>query len=96
MYLVSIEESIKDILLTPLNSRVMLPNYGSKIYELIDKKINDNFKANLSWYVVEAVELWEKRVKIDEVKLISFKDNRLKIKLILIDGNEINLNLELK
>ncbi|EAH8490086.1 baseplate assembly protein, partial [Campylobacter jejuni] len=31
-YLTSIEESIKDILITPLGSRVMRPEYGSLLY----------------------------------------------------------------
>lgn len=94
-YLVDIEESIKDILQTPLGSRVMLPEYGSRLYELIDKKIDDEFRANLSWYVIEAVEKWEKRIKIDEVKLISLNGHKLKIKLILTNSEELSLNLEI-
>lgn len=94
-YLVDIENSIKDILQTPLGSRVMLPEYGSRLYELIDKKIDDEFRANLSWYVIEAVEKWEKRIKIDEVKLISLNGHKLKIKLILTNSEELSLNLEI-
>lgn len=94
-YLVDIEESIKDILQTPLGSRVMLPEYGSRLYELIDKKIDDEFRANLSWYVIEAVEKWEKRIKIDEVKLVSLNGHKLKIKLILTNSEELSLNLEI-
>lgn len=92
-YLIDIEESIKDILQTPLGSRVMLPEYGSRLYELIDKKIDDEFRANLSWYVIEAVEKWEKRVKIDEVRLVSLTNHKLKIKLILTSGEELNLEI---
>lgn len=94
-YLVDIENSIKDILQTPLGSRVMLPEYGSRLYELIDKKIDDEFRANLSWYVIEAVEKWEKRIKIDEVKLVSLNGHKLKIKLILTNSEELSLNLEI-
>lgn len=94
-YLVDIENSIKDILQTPLGSRVMLPEYGSRLYELIDKKIDDEFRANLSWYVIEAVEKWEKRIKIDEVKLVSLDGHKLKIKLVLTSAEELSLNLEI-
>lgn len=94
-YLVDIENSIKDILQTPLGSRVMLPEYGSRLYELIDKKIDDEFRANLSWYVIEAVEKWEKRIKIDEVKLVSLDGHKLKIKLVLTSTEELSLNLEI-
>ncbi|EJP75054.1 GPW/gp25 family protein [Campylobacter sp. FOBRC14] len=92
-YLASIEESIKDILLTPLGSRVMLPDYGSRIFELIDRKVDDEFRADLACYVIEAVEKWETRVKIDEVKLISLKDHKLNFKIVLTSGNEIGVEL---
>ena len=92
-YLASIEESIKDILLTPLGSRVMLPDYGSRLFELIDRKLDDEFRADLACYVIEAVEKWEPRVKIDEVKLISLKDHRLNFKIILTSGNEIGIEI---
>jgi len=92
-YLTTIEESIKDILLTPLGSRVMLPGYGSRLFELIDRKVDDEFRADLACYVIEAVERWEKRVKIDEVKLISLKDHKLNFKIVLIRGDEIGIEL---
>lgn len=93
MYLVSIEDSIKDILLTPLGSRVMLPLYGSKLLELIDRRVDDEFRADLSCYVVEAVERWEKRVKIDEVKLISLENHKLKFKITFLNHNDLEINL---
>ena len=92
-YLADIKQSIKDILLTPLGSRVMLPGYGSRLFELIDRKVDDEFRADLACYVIEAVERWEKRAKIDEVKLISLKDHRLNFKVVLISGDEIGIEL---
>jgi len=92
-YLADIKESIKDILLTPLGSRVMLPEYGSRLFELIDRKGDEEFRADLACYVIEAVEKWEPRVKIDEVKLISLKDHRLNFKIILTSGNEIGIEI---
>ena len=92
-YLIGIENSIKDILLTPLGSRVMLPEYGSKIFELIDRKIDDEFRADLACFVIEAVEKWEKRVKIDEVRLIGLKDHKLSFKVVLMSGDEIEVRI---
>ena len=92
-YLADIKQSIKDILLTPLGSRVMLPGYGSRLFELIDRKVDDEFRADLACYVIEAVERWEKRVKIDEVKLISLKNHGLNFKIVLISGDEIGIEL---
>lgn len=93
MYLIGIEESIKDILLTPLGARVMLPEYGSRLYELIDRKVNDEFRADLAAYVIEAVERWERRVKIEEVKLISLKNHSLSFTIVLEEGEEIKVEI---
>lgn len=92
-HLIDIENSIKDILLTPLGSRVMLPEYGSRIYELIDRKVDDEFRADLACFVIEAVEQWEKRVKIDEVRLIGLKDHKLSFKVVLMSGDEIEVRI---
>lgn len=92
-YLIDIENSIKDILLTPLGSRVMLPEYGSRIYELIDRKVDDEFRADLACFVIEAVEKWENRVKIDEVRLIGLKDHKLSFKVVLMSGDEIEVRI---
>lgn len=90
-YLSDVKSSIKDILLTPLGSRVMLPEYGSRLFELIDRRIDDSFRADLAWYVIEAVQKWEKRVKIDEVKLISLQNNVLKFKIIFESGDSMEV-----
>ncbi|WP_298756853.1 GPW/gp25 family protein [uncultured Campylobacter sp.] len=92
-YLVSVEDSIKDILSTPIGSRVMLPEYGSRLFELIDRRVNDEFHADLSYFVIEAVQRWEKRVQVDEVKLISFKDHKLSFKIVLTNGKEIGVEI---
>ncbi|WP_297916170.1 GPW/gp25 family protein [uncultured Campylobacter sp.] len=92
-YLVSVEDSIKDILSTPIGSRVMLPEYGSRLFELIDRRVNDEFHADLSYFVIEAVQRWEKRVQVDEVKLISFKDHKLSFKIMLTNGKEIGVEI---
>lgn len=92
-YLIDIENSIKDILLTPLGSRVMLPEYGSRLFELIDRKVDDEFRADLACFVIEAVEKWEKRVKIDEVRLMGLKDHKLSFKVLLMSGDEIEVRI---
>ena len=91
-YLVGIEESIKDILLTPLGSRVMLPDYGSRLFELVDRRVDDSFRADLAWYVIEAVGRWEKRVKIDKVQLNSKNKQRLNFSIYLKDGRVLEVD----
>jgi len=67
MYQVSVAESINRILKTPLGSRVMRPDFGSKLYELRDRKLNDEYKLKAIRYTYEAITKWEPRVKMDKV-----------------------------
>ena len=39
----SIQQSLQDIITTPIGSRVMRREYGSLIFELLDQPINDAF-----------------------------------------------------
>jgi phage baseplate assembly protein W len=62
-----IEESVRVILLTPKGQRVMRPEFGCQIHELIFAP-NDATTAGLAvFYVEEALAMWEPRIKVLEV-----------------------------
>lgn len=63
----TIAESIVRILKTPLGSRVMRPNYGSKLYELRDRKFDERFKTLATKYIFEAIKINEPRVQVESV-----------------------------
>ena len=67
MYAVSIKESINRILKTPLITRVMRPEFGSRLYELRDREFNDEYKLLATRYTYEAIEKYEPRVKVEKV-----------------------------
>jgi phage baseplate assembly protein W len=86
-YFATIQESIRDILITPIGSRVMLPEYGSRLFELVDRKIDDEFRADLTTYVVEAIERWEPRVRVKEVRYNALVNHKFNFSVVL-DSNE--------
>lgn len=90
-YLVSVEDSIKDILLTPLGARVMRPNYGSRLFELVDKRVDDEYKAKLTRYVVEAIHKNEPRVRVKRLRFESLANHKLTYKIELTNGELINV-----
>ncbi|GAB6045080.1 hypothetical protein JCM11957_06780 [Caminibacter profundus] len=61
------EEAIKRVLLTPLGSRVMRPNFGSLLYTLVDKTFDDEFILNAISYTYEAIEKNLPEVNIKKV-----------------------------
>jgi phage baseplate assembly protein W len=70
-----IEEAIKIILLTPKGQRVMRPEFGCKIHELVFAP-NDATTAGLaSYYVEEAITMWEPRIRLIEVNASPDEEN---------------------
>ncbi|RIK40423.1 MAG: phage baseplate protein [Chloroflexi bacterium] len=62
-----IEQAIRLILLTPRGQRIMRPEFGCRIHELIFHP-NDAATAGLAaYYVEEALGMWEPRIDVDSV-----------------------------
>ncbi len=62
-----IEEAIEIILSTPKGQRVMRPEFGCRIHELIFAPIDAGTAASASHYVREALGWWEPRIKVENV-----------------------------
>src|SRR6266851_4991593 len=62
-----IEEAILMILLTPKGQRVMRPDFGCRIHDLAFSPNNATLIGLASYYVEEALSMWEPRVDVDEV-----------------------------
>jgi uncharacterized protein len=62
-----VEEAILMILLTPKGQRVMRPEFGCQIHDLIFAP-NDATTAGLAaYYVEEALAMWEPRIRVLDV-----------------------------
>lgn len=66
-----LRQSIHNIFSTPINSRVMLREYGSNVPDLIDLPMNETTFATLYAAVADALDKWEPRLKLLEVKVLS-------------------------
>lgn len=64
----NIEESIAIILRTELGERVYRPNFGSRLSELVFAPMNTKTLLLLRLHVQEALEMWEPRIILDEVR----------------------------
>jgi uncharacterized protein len=63
-----VEQAIRMIVLTPKGQRVMRPEFGCHIHELIFAP-NDGATAGLAArYVEEALGMWEPRIQVMDVK----------------------------
>lgn len=64
-------QSVRDILTTPIGSRVMRRDYGSLLPFLIDSPINAYFIMQLRASVIHALMRWETRVTPTRIELVT-------------------------
>lgn len=64
---VLVKHSIYQILGTHIGERVMVPEFGSRLPELLFEPIDDITVALARTYTIEAIERWEPRVELNEV-----------------------------
>lgn len=64
-----LRQSIRDVLTTPVGSRVMRRDYGSRLPELVDRPLNAETIAELRIATVEALARWEPRIEVQSVSI---------------------------
>ena len=62
-----VKESIWIILRTGVGERVYRPTFGSRLSELAFAPLNSDTLLQIRIYVLEALEVWEPRIIVDEV-----------------------------
>lgn len=94
-----IVQSIQDILMTPLGSRVMRREYGSLLPRLVDKPSNDEMIMQLMAATVIAIAKWETRISLAAVDITPISMNgRLGIvidAIVIATGERAQLKLDL-
>ncbi|GHX05145.1 GPW/gp25 family protein [Vibrio cholerae] len=66
-----LKQSVRDILTTPIGSRVMRRDYGSRLFELIDNPTNPETVAEIIAASAEALKKWEKRIIVTRILVTS-------------------------
>lgn len=90
-----LRQSIRDILTTPIGSRVMRRDYGSKLFELVDAPINRDTITDIYAATAEAILKWEPRVDLTQVKITNAEPGRIELTLYgnyLPDGQAITID----
>lgn len=63
-----IQQSVRDILTTPVGSRVMRRDYGSLLPELLAQPLNDATILRVYAAAVMAILRWEPRIKVRSIR----------------------------
>lgn len=79
-----LKRCIRKTLITPIGSRVMRRDYGSELFELLDKNITPSLKMKIFAKVVDALRKWEPRVEVKQVFVKQASD----------DAHSLNISLD--
>jgi len=93
-----LQQSIRDILTTPIGSRVMRRHYGSRLLELLDAPCNEELKLDLYAATAEALEQWEPRFQLENIEASFSEGGKITLFLngIIIPSSEsMNVSIEL-
>ena len=94
-----IKQSITNILTTPIGSRIMRRNYGSRLFEKIDRPINGELISEIYSDIIEAIFIWEPRFEVEQVIVQNITNGKITIDIegsLLRNGKKITLeNMEI-
>lgn len=82
--LAHLRQSVRDILTTPLGSRVMRRDYGSRLFDLVDAPLNSQTVVDLYAATAEALQRWEPRLTVQRVEARTLAAGSIEIDLTAI------------
>lgn len=66
--LAHLRQSVRDILTTPIGTRVMRREYGSRLMELVDAPLTPATLTEIYAAAAEALGRWEPRLRVERIK----------------------------
>jgi hypothetical protein len=82
-----LRQSVLDILTTYPGERIMRPEYGSRVRDLLDRPVNAQWLADLYFEVAYAIQRWEPRVRVLKVGAAMTQPGHVSIDLTLRIGS---------
>ena len=74
-------QSIQTILNTPIGSRVMLPEFGSEVVDLIDAPMTQANILRIYAATISAVQRWEPRIEVEQVQIDDISAGKIELSL---------------
>ena len=76
-----LRQSVADVLTTPIGTRVMRRDYGSRLFELADAPINRSTLVALYAATADALKRWEPRLRVRRVQAEAIAAGRITLTL---------------
>ena len=91
-----IRESLEDIAITPIGSRVMRRNYGTLLFNLIDQPIGEALYLRIYSTLYAAYVRWENRIEISQIQVVELNKGQLILDIVGFlksSGSEVNMSI---
>jgi len=69
------KENLKNLLLTNIGERYMLPNFGCNLARILFDPISDNIKTDIDNSINKAVSKWLPYISIKQIDIKTFEDD---------------------
>lgn len=79
----SVAESVRIILGTAKGERIMRPDFGCEINDLVFAPNNANTRSLIEYYIEEALVKWEPRIILEKVEAVSSPDEEARIDIFI-------------
>ncbi|WJV52951.1 GPW/gp25 family protein [Pectobacteriaceae bacterium CE90] len=92
-----IRQSVRDILITPVGTRLARREYGSLVFDLLDQPQNAATRLQVMSAIYTALNRWEPRLRLTSVQLQSAFDGSMAADVTaeLVSGQPVNLSVSL-
>lgn len=91
-----IKQSIEDICSTPLGSRVMRRNYGTKLANFIDQPTSEALFLKCCSTIYSGILMWEPRIHVTKISIGSISSGQMSIDIeaeMVESGQSLNLHI---
>lgn len=80
-----LRQSVIDILMTPIGSRVLLREYGSDLLDLVDNPQDEYLRVRIIQATATAIDRWEPRIILKKVSVLFIGEGQFWLTLIGIN-----------
>jgi phage baseplate assembly protein W len=93
--LAHLQQSVADILTTPIGTRLMRRDYGSTLFDLIDQPANGATLVRVFAATASALMKWEPRIKVKKISIAAHeKAGKWQLTISgIVDQQHVNLNV---
>lgn len=88
-----VKSDLIQLLSTPVGTRFFLPEYGSRLHEVLFEPVDEVLESLIRLFAFEAIEDWEKRVKPINITFDHDPDNMAiycTIQVKILQSNEVD------